>query len=28
VVDLMNCVISALSLASEGGWMYIMWPAS
>src|SRR5712692_4395258 len=28
VLDLMNCAISALSLASEGAWTYIIWPAS
>jgi hypothetical protein len=28
MLDLMNCAMSDLSLASEGGWTYIMWPAS
>ncbi len=28
VLDLMNSAMSDLSLASEGGWTYIMWPAS
>src|SRR5882724_2528840 len=28
MLDLMNWAMSALSLASEGGWTYIMWPAS
>jgi len=28
VLDLMNCAMSALSLARDGAWTYIMWPAS
>src|SRR5690349_21852205 len=28
VLDLMNCAMSALSFANEGGCTYIMWPAS